>query len=481
MVAAVATGRGWPYFDPEYETLAARINPPRVVIDNKVSEHATIIKLDSSNRHGILLDVVQVLTDLDLSILKAFISSDGGWFMDVFHVTDRDGNKLSDEKVIAHIEHALGEKGVCQAYRTCSGARTIGVQSLAEHTAIELTGNDRPGLLSEISAVLASLGCNVVAAEVWTHNTRVACMVYVTDHEGHGGPVKDPTKLCHIKQMLGQVMKGDSLDGKTARTDFAMGLTHTERRLHQMMSADKEEEMEVAEEEAALSPAPTSISDSVDYKGRPTVTVKNCVEKGYSVVTVQCADRPKLLFDTVCTLTDMEYVVFHATIDSEGPNAFQEYYIRHLDGYTLNTETERQRVVRCLEAAILRRASQGVRLELSTQDRIGLLSDVTRIFRENGLSVARAEVTTRDDMAVNVFYVTDANGGSVDMRVVEAIREEVGLAILKVTQERFPPKMLHSSPTESADKSAARFSLGSFFRSHSERLLYTLGLLKSYT
>ncbi len=38
--------------------------------------------MDSANRHGILLEVVQALTDLELTITKAYISSDGGWFMD---------------------------------------------------------------------------------------------------------------------------------------------------------------------------------------------------------------------------------------------------------------------------------------------------------------------------------------------------------------------------------------------------------------
>lgn len=37
------------------------------------------------NKPGILLEVVQILTDLDLTITKAYISSDGGWFMDGMH------------------------------------------------------------------------------------------------------------------------------------------------------------------------------------------------------------------------------------------------------------------------------------------------------------------------------------------------------------------------------------------------------------
>lgn len=42
--------------------------------------------MDSANKHGILLEVVQILTDLNLVITKAYISSDGGWFMDGNHL-----------------------------------------------------------------------------------------------------------------------------------------------------------------------------------------------------------------------------------------------------------------------------------------------------------------------------------------------------------------------------------------------------------
>lgn len=40
------------------------------------------MQVDSANKYGILLDVVQFLTDLNFIITKAYISSDGGWFMD---------------------------------------------------------------------------------------------------------------------------------------------------------------------------------------------------------------------------------------------------------------------------------------------------------------------------------------------------------------------------------------------------------------
>jgi UTP:GlnB (protein PII) uridylyltransferase len=40
------------------------------------------MQVDSMNKNGILLEVLQVLSDLDLHIFKAYITSDGGWFMD---------------------------------------------------------------------------------------------------------------------------------------------------------------------------------------------------------------------------------------------------------------------------------------------------------------------------------------------------------------------------------------------------------------
>ncbi|PHT94263.1 ACT domain-containing protein ACR3 [Capsicum annuum] len=102
---------------------------------------------------------------------------------------------------------------------------------------------------------------------------------------------------------------------------------------------------------------------------KPDVRIESCVEiKGYSVVGVSCKDRPKLMFDI--------------------------YFIRHMDGCILESEAEKERVVKFIEATIWRRISDGFILELCAKDRVGLLSEVTRVLRENRLSVTRAGVTT---------------------------------------------------------------------------------------
>lgn len=105
---------------------------------------------------------------------------------------------------------------------------------------------------------------------------------------------------------------------------------------------------------------------------------------------------------------------------------------------------------------------QGLRLELCTGDRVGLLSDMTRIFLENGLSVTRADVSTQGDKAINVFYVTDPSGDPVD-KTVERIRRNypiLGVKEMSSISESPQVKEQASSPLSSFLKSSERFFQG---------------------
>uniref|UniRef100_A0A0E0E0Y2 ACT domain-containing protein ACR n=1 Tax=Oryza meridionalis TaxID=40149 RepID=A0A0E0E0Y2_9ORYZ len=435
----------------EFEKLVIRMNPPRVTVDNTSDMTATLVKasntslflvlanscrliqsisweefffsdrrgclsflqVDSANKYGTLLEVVQVLTELKLTIKRAYISSDGEWFMDVFHVVDQDGNKLYDGQVIDRIELSLGA-GSLSFRAPAERSVEVEAEAAAAQTAIELIGKDRPGLLSEVFAVLTDLKCNIVSSEVWTHDARMAALVHVTDAD-----------------TLGAIDDQDRLD------------------------------------------TPSSSGDG-GGRGRPVVEVVDCAERGYTLVNVRCRDRPKLLFDTVCTLTDMQYVVFHGTVIAEGSEAYQEYYIRHLDDSPVTSGDERDRLGRCLEAAIQRRNTEGLRLELCCEDRVGLLSDVTRIFREHGLSVTHAEVATRGARAANVFYVVAASGEPVEAHAVEAVRAEIGEQVLFVREDAGGGGGEPRSPP-----GRDRRSLGNMIRSRSEKFLYNLGLIRS--
>ena len=108
---------------------------------------------------------------------------------------------------------------------------------------------------------------------------------------------------------------------------------------------------------------------------------------------------------------------------------------------------------------------QGVKLELCTNDKVGLLSEVTRIFRENSLTVTRAEVSTRGRTAVNTFYVRDSAGETVDQKTIDSIREAIGHNIQVKGQPGPAEPQKKESPTW--------FLFANLFRT---RPLYSLGM-----
>lgn len=189
---------------------------------------------------------------------------------------------------------------------------TVGLMPSEEHTSIELSGTDRPGLLSEVCAVLADLSCNVVNAAIWTHNARAAAVVHVVDNST-GCAIEDPKRLATIKKLLHNVLKCNN-DLKTAKMTLSPpGFTHRERRLHQIMFADRDYVKVRRTEQGKVE----------DLKSRPCINVYDCSEKDYTVITMRSRDRPKLLFDIVCTLTDMQYVVFHGVVHTGKKEAYQ--------------------------------------------------------------------------------------------------------------------------------------------------------------
>jgi len=143
----------------EYETLELRIHPPNVDIDNQTHEHRTIVTLDSANRPGTLVELVQCLTELGLNVPKARISSDGGWFLDQFEVTDK-GGKVSDASKLAAIHRVLSP---LSAQQQAQQAQPIpeAEEERSSSTVVELLGRDRVGLLSDVLSVMK------VEAKVW--------------------------------------------------------------------------------------------------------------------------------------------------------------------------------------------------------------------------------------------------------------------------------------------------------------------------
>ncbi|KAI3979777.1 hypothetical protein MKX01_013872 [Papaver californicum] len=264
--------------------------------------------------------------------------------------------------------------------RTCIGSVMRSLHVSTNYTVFEVTAVDKPGLLSEVSAVLAELGCNVAAAVAWTHNTRATTILYIEDESKEGGPITNAARLLHVEEQLEIVVGGPSWQGLRLQlgTHWTALTSTNASRYDCEISCSTD-----GNDGGNMSGNVRCSSSSIVIE----VCIKSCKEKGYTVVNARCKDRPKLLFDTLYTLTDLECVVFHAAISSRDSIANQEYYIRKRDGYTLDSERERQKVRQYLVAAAERRVSNGVKLDVCTKNRVGLLSDIANVFRENGIRV----------------------------------------------------------------------------------------------
>lgn len=81
--------------------------PPQVRVDNATSDRFTILDVFALDRTGLLYTITRRLYELGLSVHKAKIGSHLDQVVDVFYVTDNEGNKISDEQRLAEIRNSL--------------------------------------------------------------------------------------------------------------------------------------------------------------------------------------------------------------------------------------------------------------------------------------------------------------------------------------------------------------------------------------
>ncbi|GBG72856.1 hypothetical protein CBR_g12575 [Chara braunii] len=327
--------------------------PTNVAIDNKAD--TTVIRVNSANRQGCLLRIVQLLTEADLNVHKAFITSDGYWFVDDFRVTGPTGCKIENPDSMKQIEQLLEERSDPQVDEW-ERASILGRHDFAEYTAIEVTGRDRVGLLREIMSVLARVDVTIADATVWTNFGRMACVLYVMDANTEQ-PILDERRLGAIQELVSTVMEADDAhESRTTLTPLVRwkGQTWTERRLHQMMFDDRDFVSPHLSECGQLT------SPVLTHKSPRSVSVKveNVPDYQYTMISVKSSDRARVLFDTVCTLADMEYDICHAYLKAEDGVCDQEYFIKTLEGKMVTMKTEHVFLEKCLEAAIRRRDCQ---------------------------------------------------------------------------------------------------------------------------
>ncbi|PKU64638.1 hypothetical protein MA16_Dca015899 [Dendrobium catenatum] len=376
------------------------------------------MQVEGENGHGrILLQIVQALSDLDLIISKATISADGGWFMNVFHVTDHHGHKLRDPSFVRYMQRSLdGDQEGNRAYdvaklKICRDNKVNVEHFTSDCIALEISSVDSPGIFSESTPV---------------DPQRCAAGIFYIKNRDTGRSISDRPRLsCLLKKIL-NVVEAHHLPDKLwgVRLRHAAYQIHTERRLHQLMQEQMDFQVTTPPLHAHedLSMLAISVVEAKRLRG-------HLIKRDYFVVTVRSRDTPKLMFDAISSLTNLNFEVLRGFVSSNGRWAIQKYFMRGLDGCTTLNEVERQSLVRSLKAAIERRQSHGLRMDMRTLNRPDLLLNVSKVFQKNGLSINKVEFAKQKDMAVGTFYITDASSSSnvvaIEQQKLEAMQKEI--------------------------------------------------------
>lgn len=483
---------------------------------------------------------MQHFTELGLRIASSRISSDGGWFHDVFCITECNGQKVTNPRKVESIKHML-DVYMLDEELVDNGDDTDDMNRV-ETTVFQLAGQDRSGLLSEVTELLTDNGCNVRSAAIWTYRGRVAFVLSVTEK---GRPISDPHKLEALRNLVTGIMK-QAPSTHAPIVDIQQrvrGEVHHDRRLHQLMLREERELwasgvrrfpsvddagsaagagahgsggdmitpslFDEGASSSSSSPAdsvssihknnhhhhdgtplppspqlppsstatalvgarggipqvPSSNGKNTSYSNhynnyhpnstsatttsihqpgsgngttvspfrspkfdRPQIEIEFVEDKNYWSISIRCRDRTKLLFDTVCTLADMNYDIWHATIDavSDG-TAAQEYYVRPRTGGGWS-ESQAELLKAMLSSSIQRRFPKGLKIHVHSLDRFGCLAALTKVLSDAQLSITRAKVRTfaTSNSSGHTFYVMEAGGGPPDKKVVQDACQQIG-------------------------------------------------------
>ncbi|XP_020593484.1 ACT domain-containing protein ACR4-like [Phalaenopsis equestris] len=284
------------------------------------------------------------------------------------------------------------------------------------------------------------------SGELWSYNGHVACILYLKE-QSTCQPIIDSIRCNSLAEHLASVLRmqhsPNELWKVTLKGSTACRI-HTERRLHQLM--DMYTFTDVASRFQSVNDdqisMPTIMADKRSFESvsednkevcLPHVSVESWKDVNYIVVKVRSSDRPKLMFDVVCALTDLDYNIFHGSIISQDSVAYQEYFVRRTNGYKMLNEMEKQSIMQSLTGAIERRKSRGLKMKVRKLDRHGLLSNVTMTLRENNLSLEKMKFTSEDGLAVGYFHISDAssstNADEIDQQRLEAVCHEIGRGV----------------------------------------------------
>lgn len=80
--------------------------PPRLRFEAGAATH-TVLEIETSDRQGLLYDILQAIAESGLSVLQASVETDGDVARDLLHLTGADGGAVTDPDRLAALRRAI--------------------------------------------------------------------------------------------------------------------------------------------------------------------------------------------------------------------------------------------------------------------------------------------------------------------------------------------------------------------------------------
>ncbi|KAH7404825.1 hypothetical protein KP509_15G045200 [Ceratopteris richardii] len=173
---------------------------PVITINQEMDPDATVVYLRFGDRLGALLDTMQALKELGLSVTKDTVSMEGPIGHKRFSITERNGRKVEDPEMLEAIRLTIirnmleyhPESSTLLAMGNVFGSQAPQELDIDIATHIHITDEDnhcsllyvetadRPGIWREIIKVIHDINVSFVSGEFQTEGLVAKCKFHVS-------------------------------------------------------------------------------------------------------------------------------------------------------------------------------------------------------------------------------------------------------------------------------------------------------------
>lgn len=220
------------------------------------------------------------------------------------------------EDQVRHAEFIRGADKAGQALATM--VRTDSFHAITEITVLS---PDHPRLLTVIAGACAAAGANIVDAQIFTTSDGRALDTILVNRE-FPNDADEMRRAASIGKMI-----EDVLSGRKRLPEVIATRTRGRKR-------------------------------SKTFIIPPAVTISNTLSNKFTVIEIECLDRPGLLSEVTAVLSDLSLDIASAHITTFGEKVIDTFYVTDLLGHKITNENRQGNIVARLKAVMAEEADE---------------------------------------------------------------------------------------------------------------------------